>query len=453
MRQTVVYSGKKVLVLGLGKSGYAAAKLLDELGAHVTVNDRNDLSNDAHASELRALGLRVVDGSHPLTLLDQTDLLVKNPGIPYSNPIVSEAKKRQIPIITEVEIAGQVSLAPFIGITGSNGKTTTTMLIGEMLKGSAREPIVAGNIGTALTAVVEKATASQVIVAELSSFQLLGTQLFRPSIAVVLNVFDHHLDYHGTVTNYAEAKARITANQTADDFLVYNADSERVVHFVAAKTKAVLVPFSATRIVKEGAYVQDGIVYFKGEPIIARDEIALPGAHNLQNALAAIAASRTAGASAEAIAHVLRTFTGVRHRLQFVGKIQGRFVYNDSKATNILATAQALKAFPGKAIVLLAGGLDRGNTFDALVPSLKTASIKTVFLFGETTEKLKEACTQAGISSIHCVANVEAAAPEAFAASEPGDVILLSPACASWDQYQSFEVRGDIFINEMNTFR
>lgn len=453
MKKTTAYMNKNVLVLGLGKSGYAAAKLMHELGAFVTVNDKNNIDGQPHAEELKALGLTVVGGGHPLNLLDGIDLMIKNPGIPYSNPLVKEAEARKISIITEVEIAGELSLAPFIGITGSNGKTTTTMLIGEMMKGSAKQPIVAGNIGTALTSVVEEATADNVIVAELSSFQLLGVRTFHPHIAVVLNIFDHHLDYHGTVKNYAEAKAQITANQTADDYLIYNADSERVVDFIADKTKAIKVPFSTQRIVKEGAYVRDGVIYFKDQRILACSEMGLPGAHNLQNALAAIAASAVFGVPAASIAEVLKTFTGVRHRLQFVGNIQGRTVYNDSKATNILATSQALKAFPGKKIVLLAGGLDRGNSFDALVPSLKAAEIKAVFLFGETTEKLKDACEQAGIQSIHCVRNVEAAVPEAYVVSEPGDVVLLSPACASWDQYKSFEVRGDIFIEEMNKFR
>lgn len=445
--------GKNVLVLGLGKSGYAAAKLMHALGANVTVNDCGDLSGNAHAVELSGLGVVIVDGGHPLNLLDGTDLLIKNPGIPYRNPLIQAAAARRLPIITEVEIAGLLSEAPLIGITGSNGKTTTTMLIGEMLKGSTKAPIVAGNIGTALTAVVESATEKQVIVAELSSFQLLGTKRFHPHIAVVLNIFDHHLDYHGTVESYAQAKAKITANQTAADVLVYNADSSRVVQYIAAHSKAQKVPFSATTIQEQGAYVKDGSIYFKKEPIIDCTALGLPGEHNLQNALAAVACARTAGTPAGYIAEVLRTFTGVRHRLQYVGQFQGRSVYNDSKATNCLATTEALKAFPGKQIVLLAGGLDRGNSFDALIEPLQHAAVKAVLLFGQTAQKLENACRAAGIATVIHVNDVAAAVPEAFRLSQPGDIILLSPACASWDQYPSFEVRGDIFIKEVNTFR
>lgn len=443
-----------MLVLGLGRSGYAAAKLLKSLGADVTVNDRGSLEGNNQAAELSALGIRVVGGGHPPDLVDKgLAAMIKNPGIPYSNPLVQKARQLGIRIITEVEIAYELSDAPFIGVTGSNGKTTTTMLIGEMMKGSESEPIVAGNIGTALSGVIQKATDKNVIVAELSSFQLLGTEHFRPKIAVALNIFDHHLDYHGTVENYANAKALITANQTAEDALVYNADSERVTSFIAEKTKARKVPFSLSRKVDSGAYIEDGVIYFRGEQILECSEMGLPGEHNLQNALAAVAAAKIYGVPTKHIVKVLKTFTGVRHRLQYVNVIQGRTVYNDSKATNILATSKALASFPGKAVVLLAGGLDRGNTFDSLIPYLKKADIKAVLLFGQTKEKLRDACEKAGIPSIEIVKNVEEAVPEAFRLSEPGDVVLLSPACASWDQYKSFEQRGDIFIDEVNKFR
>ncbi|GEB76439.1 UDP-N-acetylmuramoyl-L-alanine--D-glutamate ligase [Sporolactobacillus inulinus] len=454
MKALNTFANKKVLVLGLAKSGYAAAKLMKELGADVTVNDRGDLSQNEHAKDLAKLGVRIVGGGHPLELIDHTTaLMIKNPGIPYSNPMIKRAETLGIPVVTEVEIAGRLADAPFIGITGSNGKTTTTMLIGEMMKGSSYEPIVAGNIGTALTSVVQKANEKNVIVAELSSFQLQGTIDFHPHVAVVLNIFDHHLDYHGTVENYAKAKAQITANQTADDALVYNADSKRVVQFIAEKTKAKKVPFSLKQKVANGAYVSEETIYFKDQAIMKVEEMGLPGEHNLMNALAALAVAGVYGVSVQHMADVLRSFKGVRHRLEYVGVVQGRTVYNDSKATNSIATSQALHAFPKKEIVLLAGGLDRGNSFDVLVPDLVKAPIKAVLLFGETQQKLKDACLKARIPVIKEVENVEAAVPEAFALSQPGDVILLSPACASWDQYKSFEQRGDIFIAEVNKFR
>ncbi|RYM07261.1 UDP-N-acetylmuramoyl-L-alanine--D-glutamate ligase [Sporolactobacillus sp. THM7-7] len=453
MKAITDYKNKRVLVLGLAKSGYAVAKVMHALGADVTVNDQKDLSGDPHAEELKQMGIRVVGGGHPSELVDgDLAVLIKNPGIPYSNPLIRKAERLGIRIITEVEIACELSDASFIGVTGSNGKTTTTMLLGEMMKGSPFEPIVAGNIGTALTSIVQTATKKNVIVAELSSFQLVGTERFHPKVAVVLNIYNHHLDYHGTLENYAAAKARITARQTEEDILVYNADSERVKQFVAAKSKAQKIPFSASRKT-DGAYIDNESIYFKGEPILPCGEIGLPGEHNLENALAATAAAKTCGVPTAHIAKVLRSFTGARHRLEYVGDVQGRAIFNDSKATNILATSKALGAFPEKGIVLLAGGLDRGNTFERLVPYLKQAHIKAVLLFGQTQEKLLDACQKAGIRTIKRVGNVEEAVPEAFHESAPGDVILLSPACASWDQYPSFEVRGDMFIREVNKFR
>ncbi|MCL1630944.1 UDP-N-acetylmuramoyl-L-alanine--D-glutamate ligase [Sporolactobacillus sp. CPB3-1] len=453
MKTLNTYENKKVLVLGLGKSGYAASKLMKSLGADVTVNDRNDLSTDEHAKELRRDGVQIVGGGHPLELLEDVSLLIKNPGIPYTNPMVKKALEQEIPVVTEVEIAGLLSDAPMIGITGSNGKTTTTMLIGEMMKHSSFEPIVAGNIGTALTAIVQKATVRNAIVAELSSFQLMGTRSFHPHVAVVLNIFDHHLDYHGTVENYASAKARITANQTKDDYLVYNADSTRVVSYIAERSQAKKVPFSLNKKETSGAYVSGGFIFFKENRIMPVGEMGIPGEHNLINALAAVAAAGVCGVSPKDMANVLQSFKGARHRLEYVDIVQGRTIYNDSKATNIIATTKALHAFPNKEIVLLAGGLDRGNSFDALIPELKKAPIKAVLLFGETKKKLLDACRKATVPVIKEVENVEAAVPEAFALSQPGDVILLSPACASWDQYKSFEQRGDIFIAEVNKFR
>jgi UDP-N-acetylmuramoylalanine--D-glutamate ligase len=454
LKSLTEYANKKVLVLGLGKSGFAAAKLMKSLGADVTVNDRSDLSTNEHACGLKAIGVHIVDGGHPLELINSdVALMIKNPGIPYTNPLIKKAFEQNVPVVTEVEIAGLLSDAPFIGITGSNGKTTTTMLIGEMMKGSNYQPIVAGNIGTALTSVVQKATEKNVIVAELSSFQLQGTRRFHPHVSVVLNIFDHHLDYHGTVENYARAKAQITVNQTSEDALVYNSDSERVVNYVAEKSNAQKVPFSLARKETNGAYVANGVIYFKDQPILKVEEMGLPGEHNLLNALAAVAAAGVYGVSSKHMAEVLRSFKGARHRLEYVDIVQGRTIYNDSKATNIIATSKALHAFPGKEIVLLAGGLDRGNTFDALIPELKKAPVKAVLLFGQTQKKLLDACVKAQIPVIKEVENVEAAVPEAFALSQPGDVILLSPACASWDQYKSFEQRGDIFIAEVNKFR
>nr|WP_132948205.1 UDP-N-acetylmuramoyl-L-alanine--D-glutamate ligase [Thermolongibacillus altinsuensis] len=446
-----MYKQKNVLVLGLAKSGFAAAKLLHELGANVTVNDQKPLSENEEARVLEALGIRLVCGSHPLELLDEPfDIMVKNPGIPYSNPMVQKALQKQIPIITEVEIAYHLSKAPIIGITGSNGKTTTTTLIYEMLQAAKRRPLIAGNIGTVACEVAKNTRDDQVMVMELSSFQLMGTIEFRPHIAVLLNIFDAHLDYHGTKEAYAAAKGNIFKNQTESDYAIVNADDELVMK-LAEDGHATKVFFSTTKQLNKGAYIKDEAIYFNNEKVIDISQIALRGKHNLENILAAISAAKLAGADNDAIQHVLTTFTGVAHRLQFVADINGRKFYNDSKATNILATQKALSAFENERVILLAGGLDRGNEFDELIPYLK--HVKAMITFGQTASKLERVAREAGIETIKRVDNVEQAAFVAYELSERGDIILLSPACASWDQYKTFEQRGDMFVNAVHKLK
>lgn len=450
MKQIETFRNKEAVVLGLAKSGYAAAKLLIRLGAKVTVNDRSPLDDSAQAKELEELGATVVGGHHPLELVTpDTALMIKNPGIPYKNPLVRRALELGVPVWTEVELAAQVSDADFVGITGSNGKTTTTMLTGEMLKGSSLKPIVAGNIGTVLCDVIQDATEENLIVAELSSFQLMGIETFHPKVSMILNLFEAHLDYHGTLEEYGRAKARITMNQTANDFIVYNADDERVCKLVEA-SKAQKIPFSLKNKV-DGAYLSGDTLYFKGEAVLNRHDMAMPNVdHNVANTLAAIAAAKVFEVENEFIRQVIGTFTGVSHRLQYVDTIDDRLFYNDSKATNILATTKALQAFQ-QPVILLAGGLDRGNTFESLVPYFE--GVKAVITFGETKNKLADAAKMAGVKDIRLVDNVTEAVPVAFALSEPGDVVLLSPACASWDQYRSFEERGDIFMNSVHTLK
>ncbi|MBA2874084.1 UDP-N-acetylmuramoylalanine--D-glutamate ligase [Anoxybacillus caldiproteolyticus] len=451
MKQVTMYQNKRVLVIGLAKSGFAAASLLHELGANVTVNDQKPFAENEAAQQLEKLGIRVVCGGHPLELLDEPfDLIVKNPGIPYTNPIVEKALKKGLPVITEVELAYQISEAPLIGITGSNGKTTTTTLIYEMLKEGNKHPLIAGNIGTVACEVAKTAREENWIVTELSSFQLMGICEFRPRIAVLLNIFDAHLDYHGTKEAYVQAKGNIFRNQTTSDYAVVNADDNTVMK-LAEGFDATKILFSTTKILENGAYIKDGSVYWNEEAVIATSDIALPGKHNLENILAAISVAKLVGVDNETIAHVLMTFTGVKHRLQYIATINGRKFFNDSKATNILATQKALSAFEGEPVILLAGGLDRGNEFDELIPYLH--NVKAIILFGQTAPKLERVAKQAGIETIKHVDNVEKAVPVAYQLSEPGDVILLSPACASWDQYKTFEQRGDIFIGAVHKLK
>lgn len=444
------YKNKKVLVLGLAKSGFAAAKLLHQLGANVIVNDMKPLEENETAQSLAELGIDVVCGSHPLELVDPSLFAIfKNPGIPYTNPILQKAAALQIPILTEIELAYQISEAPFIGITGSNGKTTTTTLIYEMLNVGKKNPLIAGNIGTVACEVAQEASDDNYIVTELSSFQLMGVQEFKPVISVFLNLFEAHLDYHGTKEEYGKAKANIFKRQTENDYAVVNVDDQEVSQF-AELSKATKVYFSTKQIIPEGACIVGDELQFKGESIINKEDIALPGEHNLENILAAVSVAKLIGVSNEAIISVLRTFTGVKHRLQYIGTIEDRDFYNDSKATNILATTKALSAFT-QPIILLAGGLDRGNEFDELLPYLK--NVKALVTFGQTAEKLINIAQKAGIKMIEHVDNVEKAVPVAYNLSNPNEVILLSPACASWDQYKTFEVRGDIFTEAVHKLK
>lgn len=437
---------KKVLVLGLAKSGVKAAELLHELGAFVTVNDSKPFDENSSAQGLLEMGITVICGRHPEDLLDEGfELIVKNPGIPYSNPIIADAISRQLPVITEVELAYLVSEAPIIGITGTNGKTTTTTLVYEMLKNGKRQPLIAGNIGTVACGVAATATTENVIVAELSSFQLMGTIEFKPKIAILTNLFDAHLDYHGTFEEYVKAKFAITKNQDENDWLIYNAGQEVVQKF-AQQSKAKKVPFSSEGRTEEGISADEATVYWQGEPIFERNNIALPGKHNLENVLAAVAACIIYGCDQSKMIEVLSTFSGVRHRTQFVREWDGRKFYNDSKATNCLATKVALDAFK-QPIVLLAGGLDRGHSFEELRDSMK--NVKAVVAFGQTGERFIEFAKSCGIENTVNADNVEDAVSKAADISKIGDVVLLSPACASWDQYPNFEIRGDLFIEHV----
>jgi UDP-N-acetylmuramoylalanine--D-glutamate ligase len=450
VKQIDVYRHKKILVLGLAKSGVTAAALLHKLGAFVTVNDKKPFSENPEAQGLLEQGIKVICGDHPIELLDEGfELIVKNPGIPYNNPMIAGAIEKGIPVITEVELAYQISEAPFIAITGTNGKTTTTTLIFEMLNEGNKEPLIAGNIGTVASGVAQKATKENTIVIELSSFQLMGIDTFKPRIAIITNLYDAHLDYHGTRREYMAAKANITKTQTELEYLIINADQEETLE-IARHSKAKIIPFSTKKQLSEGAFISNGWICFNDEQIMEIEKIALPGVHNLENILSAMAAAKLSGVENSAIEEVLQTFTGVKHRLQYVTAVNGRKFYNDSKATNILAAINALAAFEAP-IILLAGGLDRGNEFDELLPYLK--NVKALITFGETAQKIERIGSKAGIKTIKRVDNVDKAVPEAYRHSESGDIVLLSPACASWDQYKTFEVRGDIFIEAVHKLK
>ncbi|MFW9333963.1 UDP-N-acetylmuramoyl-L-alanine--D-glutamate ligase [Paenibacillus polymyxa] len=466
MNHPDAYRDQEVVIIGLAKSGVQVAKVLHQAGAKLTVNDKKDREQCPEASELEALGISVLCGGHPEGLIHPgVKLVVKNPGIPYTAPPVQKAVELGIEVVTEVEVAYHLCKAPIIGITGSNGKTTTTTWVGKLLEASGMNPIVAGNIGTPLCEAAVDAKSDEWMVVELSSFQLKGTKDFKPAVACLLNVAETHLDYHGGMEDYVASKARLFANQTASDTAVVNWDDpvcRELVPYIQAKQ----LPFSMTERLQEGVFadppyipdvtddIERNIVYRDGngvlQPIIGVNDIGLPGRFNVENALAACAIAIAAGAEPAKLMEPLSSFRGVEHRLEYVLEHGGVAYYNNSKATNSKATMMALSSFK-QPIVLIAGGLDRGSDYAELVPSLQEG-VKAVVLLGETRHKLADRARQAGIEHVKVVDNGEDAAAtlveavnKAAELAETGDVVLLSPACASWDMFQSYEERGRIF--------
>ncbi|MBU5440520.1 UDP-N-acetylmuramoyl-L-alanine--D-glutamate ligase [Paenibacillus sp. MSJ-34] len=465
MKFPEAYRDQEVVVLGLAISGVQVAKIFHQAGARVTVNDKKERQLCPEAAELEALGISVICGGHPDTLVHANiALVVKNPGIPYSAAPVMQAQSLGIEVVTEVEVASFLCQAPIIGITGSNGKTTTTTWVGNILKQAGAKAIVAGNIGIPLSEAVQAATAEHWLVAELSSFQLKGTSQFHPRIACLLNVGETHLDYHGTMEDYIASKAKLFANQTEEDYAVLNWDNE-VCRSLAERVRATLLPFSAKERLDFGVYAEPP---YSAEPdelqrsVVYRDElgqvhriidvreIGIPGRYNVENALAASAICLAAGIDPERLRQPLASFEGVEHRLEYVRTVDGVLYYNNSKATNAVATAMAIDAFAG-GIVLIAGGLDRGSDYMELVPIFQD-KVKAVVTLGETKDKIRRVAEAAGIRAIKTVDTGEDAADtirqavrEAAALAAPGDIVLLSPACASWDMFASYEERGRIF--------
>ena len=442
MKTISKFANKKVLVLGLAKSGESAARLLDKLGAIVTVNDGKPFEENPAAQSLLEEGIKVITGGHPLELLDEDfEWMVKNPGIPYNNPMVMRALEKKIPVITEVELAYLISDAPIIGITGSNGKTTTTTMIAEVLTAGGQNGLLSGNIGFPASQVAQDAGETDTLVMELSSFQLMGIETFHPEIAVITNLMPTHLDYHGSFEEYVAAKWNIQKNMTASDHVVLNFNQD-LAKELAKKTAAKVLPFSTKEKV-DGAYLDGDVLTFRGEAIMKASELGVPGSHNVENALATIAVAKLRGIDNQVIRETLAHFGGVKHRLQYVGEINQVKFYNDSKSTNILATQKALSGFDNSKVILIAGGLDRGNEFDELVPDIK--GLKKMVILGESAVRVKRAADQAEVSYLDA-SDIRDATRKAFSVAEPGDVILLSPANASWDMYKNFEVRGDEFL-------
>ena len=439
--------GKKVLVVGLGKSGLAAALFLRAQGAQVTVSDMRSAS--ALAKEIPALlehGISVESGGHGLFTFRRQDLIVVSPGVPMDTPELVQVKAFGLPIIGELELAANFLKGHILAITGSNGKTTTTALVGEIMAAANIPTQVGGNIGVPVVELIESSGDESWAVLEVSSFQLESTQIFHPKIAVILNITPDHLDRHGTFENYAMAKERITSAQTTDDFLVLNADNHRAAE-AAARSVANVYFFSIEKPVAQGAWVQNHEIVFRPcedapiEQIIPLADIPLKGTHNVENVLAAVCATRLAGAPVEAIRTAIKNFHAVEHRLEYVTTDNGVDYYNDSKATNVDAAAKAIAAFP-ECIHLILGGKDKNSNYADLADLLRKR-VKAVYTIGSAAAKIESQIR--GIVPIHPCETLDRAVEAARKAARPGDVVLLSPACSSFDQFENYEQRGRVF--------
>lgn len=443
---TMELKNKRVLVVGLGKSGIAAARFLKARGAQVTVSDIRPAGLIAELPALLDAGIMVESGSHGLLTFRRQDLIVVSPGVPSNTPELVQVRSLGKQIIGELELGSEFLQGQIVAITGSNGKTTTTTLIGEILKAGGKSTLVGGNIGRPVVDMVAEATADTWSVLEVSSFQLETIERFHPRVALVLNITPDHLDRHGSFEAYAAAKTRITENQTADDFLVLNAEDEPT-KLVAAKTKAQIYWFSPKRQVKQGAFVHGESILFRAkeggevEPIMPVAEIPLAGAHNVENVLAAVCAARLAGVDAPTIREAVAAFHAVEHRLEFVRKVGDVRWFNDSKATNVDATAKAIEAFPG-GIWLILGGKDKDSDYSTLSALLR-ARVKAVITIGSAAEKIESQL--AGVVKIERAGTMDRAIAWAQKEAKAGDVVLLAPACSSFDQFENYEHRGRVF--------
>ncbi len=444
MRPVVELAGKQVLVVGLARTGIATALFCAARGAHVTASEERPAEQvEVAAAKLRAAGVALELGGHrPETFLEQ-DLIIPSPGVPSTLPHLAAARASGVRVWSEIELAWRFLRGRLVAVTGSNGKTTTTSLIGHILEGAGIPTLVGGNIGTPLISRVDTSSDSTVTVAEVSSFQLELIEAFRPEIAVLLNVTPDHLDRHASFHAYVQAKGRLFENQDEQDVAVLNADDPQVTPL--APSRGQVFWFSREKRVVAGAYLRDDEIVFRSNGqetiLLRREEISLRGAHNLENVLAASAAAFLAGATPAAIASGVRSFVGVEHRLEFVGEIGGVGFYNDSKATNVDATLKAVDAFAGNLVVIL-GGKDKGGDFTLLRDALRQRA-RLVLLVGAAAEKI--AGQLAGAVPLEQAGTLERAVRLAFERTRPGDVVLLAPACASFDQFENFEHRGRVF--------
>lgn len=448
-------TGRKTLVLGAGRSGIASAKFLAERGAVVALHDKKEVESwtDSARSLKESHNVGLMSGDIPSWLLDQIDLVVISPGVPTNTIPVRYVDRKDGEVIGEVELAYRFLKGRIVGITGSNGKTTTTTLVGELLKNSGIATQVGGNIGTPLLNLAETSTDNSWTVVELSSFQLETIKDFRPNIGICLNVTPNHLDRYDSFTDYAAAKHRLFMNQTQDDVAILNADDKITAEW-AAGLKANVVLFSVKQDLNEGLFLRGRELVCrandKEKVLMTRDDIFLRGLHNVENVLAAVAAGLACGASPESMRETVRDFKGVQHRIEFVEEIGGVKFYNDSKATSVDATVKALEAMSendGKTVLIL-GGRGKNAPYAPLIDLIEK-KVRALVLIGEDADNIESQLK--GHSEIIRAGSMADAVKESFAAAKPGDAVLLAPACASFDMFKSFEERGTVFKEEVRS--
>jgi UDP-N-acetylmuramoylalanine--D-glutamate ligase len=446
MKPPVELREKRVLVVGLARTGVATALFCAARGARVTATDSLAAGELAEAAaKLAPAGVLLELGGHRRASFLAADLIVPSPGVPFDQPDLLAARRNGVAVWSEIELAWRFLGGRLVAITGSNGKTTTTALTGHILKTAGLPVLVGGNIGTPLISLVDDSRDESIAVVEVSSFQLEANLAFQPDVSVYLNLTPDHIDRHGSLEAYAAAKARIFENQKREDAAVMNADDSASARYAPSRPRVYW--FSRKKEVARGAFVRgDDIVFCDGDAearLVSRAEISLRGQHNLENVLAAATAACLVGAAPQAIAEGVRTFPGVEHRLQFVAEIGGVQFYNDSKATNVDATEKALEAFPGNLLVIL-GGKDKGSDYEPLRPLLAERA-RRAFLIGAAADKI--AGQIEGAVPLELCGTLDRALRAAFEAARPGDIVLLAPACASFDQFQNFEHRGRVFVD------
>ena len=441
--------GDAILIIGAARSGVASAEYLLSIGKQIVISDMNTKLAEDVETQLGHASVSYVWGKQPDVAALQPELIVMSPGVPLSIPPVVKARELGIPVISEPELAFRYSDVSFVAITGTNGKTTTTTLTAFLLEKEGRKVVAGGNIGLPLISQCPQMSANDIVVAEMSSFQLESVDSFCPKVAVVMNLTPDHLDRHKTMEAYAAAKANIFKNQGPEEYLLLNKD-DAIVAAMAAGAKSHVYYFSQQEILDEGIWLEDGNLVYRldknGAPqvLIPAAEIGIVGSHNWQNAMAASLAALLMGQQPEIIAERLRAFKGVAHRMEPVATIDGVLYVNDSKGTNPDSTEKALGSYGKRPIVLIAGGRNKGSDMAVLVPLMR-AHCRGVVLVGEATGDFIDAFARTGYTDYVCADSFEDAVAKAREMAQSGDVVLLSPACASWDMFDNFEQRGDLF--------